>query len=83
MIHYKMYLESCQKKSQKLDPSLVEFFCNSNVLKLEIKDKALNEEHKILHLFESMNAHARLTQITLTYCDLSDDSLDLLLFKLG
>ena len=50
--------------------------------KVEFRDKYLNEEHKILHTFDAMNAHTHLTQLILTNCGLSDDSLDMMLFKL-
>ncbi|CDW90123.1 UNKNOWN [Stylonychia lemnae] len=81
-IYYKMYLESSQRKNQKLDINIVFFFNNQNMNILEFKDKNLNEEHKILHIFEAMSAHHRLMSLSLINCGLSDDSLDLLLFKL-
>jgi len=30
MIAYKQYLEGCQKKNQRLDPLIVDFFCDTN-----------------------------------------------------
>eukprot|EP00347_Sterkiella_histriomuscorum_P002760 403366908 len=82
MIFYKIYLESCQNKNQKLDTQIVQYFCDPNSVKLTFKDKYLNEEHKIMHLFEAMFYHQRLTHLNLVNCGISDDSLDLLLYKL-
>jgi hypothetical protein len=49
---------------------------------VKYKDKYLNEEHKILYVFDALTMHLRLTELTLSNCGLSDDSVDLLLFKL-
>lgn len=82
-IYFKIYLETSHKKSQKVDPLIIDFFNDSNMVKLQIKDKFLNEEHKITNMFEAINFHSKLTQIVLSNCGLSDDSLDLLLYRLG
>jgi len=47
MIAYKLYLEACQKKNQRLDPLIVDFFCDLNHTTLSFKDKFLDEEHKV------------------------------------
>lgn len=82
MIYFKLYLESCQNKNQKMDTQIVHFFCDPYLVSCTFKDKYLNEEHKIRWLFDSMTVHWRLTELRLVNCGLSDDSLDLLLSKL-
>ena len=47
MIAYKQYLESSQKKNQRLDPLIVDFFCDLNHSLLSFKDKFLDEEYKV------------------------------------
>lgn len=84
MIQYKMYLETVNKRSsEKLDIQLLDFFKDSNQMKLEMHDKYLNEEFKLLCLNESVLAHTRLTQLVLINCGLSDDSLDLMLNRIS
>lgn len=61
MINYKMFMEACFRKGQKLDPFIIAYFQDSNLTRLSFQDKYLNEEHKILHIFDSMVAHQRLT----------------------
>ena len=61
MIHFKMYMEQSQVRGQNLDSILVDYFYNSNTLKLEVHDSYLNEEHKIVNIFESLPYHMSLS----------------------
>eukprot|EP00347_Sterkiella_histriomuscorum_P012808 403367150 len=84
MIQYKIYLEIVNRKNnEKLDMQLIDFFKESGNHKLEMHDKYLNEEYKLLCLNEALLAHSKLTQLILVNCGLSDDSLDLMLNKLS
>jgi hypothetical protein len=67
MIAYKQYLEGCQKKSQRLDPLIVDFFCDPNRTSLEFKYKFLDEEYKVRSiLLEAVSQnHPKLTRISL------------------
>lgn len=60
-IYFKMYLEASHKKSQKMDPLVIDYFMDSNLIKLQVKDKFLNEEHKISNMFEALNFHSKLS----------------------
>ncbi|CDW71712.1 UNKNOWN [Stylonychia lemnae] len=83
MIQYKMYVETVNKRDQeRLDIQILDFFKDSNTLKLEFHDKQLNDEFKIIYLLESLQAHSRLTQLILVNCGLTDEYLDLLLNKI-
>ena len=79
MIAYKQYLEACQKKNHRLDPLIVDFFCDLNQTTLVFMDKFLDEEHKVKSVLGeaalSQN-HPRLTTLILQNCGLSDDSIE-------
>lgn len=47
MIAFKIYLDACQKKAQRLDPHLVDFMTDTSRAAVEFKDKYLNEDHKV------------------------------------
>jgi hypothetical protein len=80
MIQYKMYVEASHKQgNDKLDTQIIDFFRDSNVNKLELRDKNLNEEVKQAFLFESLTSHSRLTQLVLVNCGLTNDSLEYML----
>jgi hypothetical protein len=78
MIAYKQYLEGCQKKNQRLDPLIVDFFCDPNRSCMEYKDKFLDEAYKVKSILgESVSQnHPRLTTLILSNCALSDDSIE-------
>lgn len=61
---------------------MVEYLIDPYSLSMEFKDKNLNEEHKISNLFDAIMVHPKLQKLELINCGLSDDSLDVLLYKL-
>jgi hypothetical protein len=68
MIAYKQYLEACQKKNQRLDPMIVDFFCDGNQHILQYKDKFLDEEYKVKTVLGEVSlsqSHPRLTTLIL------------------
>ena len=79
MIAYKQYLEACQKKNQRLDPLIVDFFCDMNRESLQFNDKFLDEEHKVRTVLGDASLsqhHPKLNTLVLFNCALSDDSIE-------
>jgi hypothetical protein len=78
MIAYKQYQEACGKKGQRLDPQVVDFLCESGRGALEVRDKYMNEEHKVRTVLGEAMAqnHPRLSRLVLANCGLTDDSID-------
>ena len=82
MIAYKLYLEACQRKSQRLDPSLVAMLTDPALPALSLQDKYLNEEHLVANLLGHVPLalnHPHIQIIALSNCGLSDDSFEALL----
>ncbi len=52
-------------------------------MEINFKDKFLNEEHKIVYIFEAMSYHLKLQKLTMSNCGLSDDSVEILISKLA
>ena len=59
-IYNKMYIEGCQRKRQPLDAHLVAYFNNPHLTYIDFKGQNLNEEHKILNLFDAVSFHPKL-----------------------
>ena len=78
-IHFKLYLEASQRKNQRLDAKMAAYFMDPQLALVSFDDSFLNEEHKVVQLFEALSVHPRLRNLSLANCGLSDDSLELLL----
>lgn len=82
MISYKIYLDACQKKGQRLDPHLIDFMTDTFRSAVEFKDKYLNEEHKVRTILGEVclaQNHPSLQRVVLSNCGLSDDSIECIL----